>query len=58
MCVASYGVMPHTYMRAGPSGRRVTGAPDAVSKTLTSGPGPKPSSFGTSGLDHARMRAA
>jgi hypothetical protein len=34
MCVASYGVIPHTYIRAGPpsaGGGTSTSSPDAVS---------------------------
>ena len=57
MCVASYGVMPQTYIRAAPDGSTGFSSPDAVSCTRTAGAGAR-SSRGTSGLAHARMSAA
>ena len=55
MCVASYGVIPHTYIRARPSGSvSVVANRSRVSCTRTAPAGSGPSR-GTSGLVHARM---
>jgi hypothetical protein len=56
MCVASYGVMPQTYSRAGPSGVVVTREPVAVSWMATAGP--LNGREGISGDGHVRMREA
>src|SRR5689334_13713502 len=55
MCVASYGVIPQTYIRAVPSGgTSSTSSPVAESATRTCGP--RTGTGGTSGAGHARMR--
>ena len=50
MWVASYGVIPQTYMRAVASGAVATTDFDEVSKTRTAGP--LPGRSGKSGLRH------
>jgi hypothetical protein len=57
MWVASYGVIPQTYIRAGPSGSAGRTDPAAVSWTRTGCAVPR-SILGTSGLVHARMPEA